>query len=332
MTNEEIIQIGKRIKNLRKERNLSQEEVAKQMDISRQAVTRWENGRTLPSSGHVIKLADLFGVPVELLTGGNKQSELGSLSTKKEQNVATVIEVLSLKEIQEEIKAEIKKRLWSIKLFLLTILFFTMCWFFDTYLGWDVYVWCYIEKYFYAWSACLLIFIGGILQKRYFVASICSGSVLTVLVGQFIALYSKRHSLLLFNESWMALIVFWNLSVMVGLLLEYRMKKKSWKKKTMAVLFCIVILFFGGSILGFHCKYTYNQGAKEGYLAGYKAGVANAKTGEGIKEEKYAEDCLAHWEKYNVGESTLTVLRHKGFFMHWDIGYNAGYKKGGKEG
>ena len=52
-------QLGKSIMRYRKERGLSQEKVAEFMGISRQAVTKWENGVSKPSSDNLIKLAEL---------------------------------------------------------------------------------------------------------------------------------------------------------------------------------------------------------------------------------------------------------------------------------
>ena len=49
----------------RKKSGLSQEKVAEQMGVSRQAVSRWETGTADPSTSNLIALAKLFGVPAE---------------------------------------------------------------------------------------------------------------------------------------------------------------------------------------------------------------------------------------------------------------------------
>lgn len=328
MTSEEMIKTGNRIKNLRKEHQLSQEEVAMRLDISRQAVTRWENGRTLPSSCHMLKLAELFGVSVESLAGvGGK----GGLAVSGEKTETIDKMVSTLEELKANIKTEIKHRIWMLWVFFLTILFFVVCWFFDIYLGWDVYVWHYMDLYCYPWTACFLIFVGGIFQKKRFVAAICSGCVLTVLVGQLITLCNRSYSLLRFNESWIALIFFWNLALIMGLLLEYRAKKKPWKMRTKVWMSCVVLLFVWISFSGFYGKYAYNQGAEDGYLAGYKTGLYDAELGEVTKAEQYADACFEYKEKYSIGNSRIGTLRYKGFFMYWESGYNEGYKKGEKE-
>lgn len=53
----------------RKKKGLSQEKVAEYLDISRQAVTKWEAGASRPSSSNLIKLAQLLEVDVDTLLG-----------------------------------------------------------------------------------------------------------------------------------------------------------------------------------------------------------------------------------------------------------------------
>ena len=62
--------IGKRIAALRKEKGLTQEELAQHMGVSGQAVSKWENDQTCPDISALPKLARLLGVTVhELLVG-----------------------------------------------------------------------------------------------------------------------------------------------------------------------------------------------------------------------------------------------------------------------
>ena len=60
-------QLGENIAIFRKEKGLSQEKVAEYMSVSRQAVTKWENNISRPSSDNLIKLAELFDVSVDAL-------------------------------------------------------------------------------------------------------------------------------------------------------------------------------------------------------------------------------------------------------------------------
>ena len=64
--------IGKRIAFLRKEKGLTQEELAQHMGISPQAVSKWENDQTCPDISALPKLAKLLGVSVDELLEGRE--------------------------------------------------------------------------------------------------------------------------------------------------------------------------------------------------------------------------------------------------------------------
>ncbi len=61
--------MGQIIKRLRKERNLTQEELAEQLNISAQAISKWENGTSMPDISQVVPLARFFGVSTDVLFG-----------------------------------------------------------------------------------------------------------------------------------------------------------------------------------------------------------------------------------------------------------------------
>lgn len=64
--------IGDRIIQLRKEQNLSQGQLADALDVSRQAVSKWENDQTSPDTLKLIKLAEVLDTEVEYLATGRK--------------------------------------------------------------------------------------------------------------------------------------------------------------------------------------------------------------------------------------------------------------------
>lgn len=64
--------IGERIADLRKARNLSQGQLADALDISRQAVSKWENDQASPDTLKLIKLAEILDTEVEYLATGRK--------------------------------------------------------------------------------------------------------------------------------------------------------------------------------------------------------------------------------------------------------------------
>ena len=66
--------IGKRIALLRKEKGLTQEELASHMGVSPQAVSKWENDQTCPDISALPKLARLLGVTVDELLEGKEET------------------------------------------------------------------------------------------------------------------------------------------------------------------------------------------------------------------------------------------------------------------
>ena len=66
--------IGKRIALLRKEKGLTQEELASHMGVSPQAVSKWENDQTCPDISALPKLARLLGVTVHELLEGKEET------------------------------------------------------------------------------------------------------------------------------------------------------------------------------------------------------------------------------------------------------------------
>ena len=61
--------VGKTIATLRKEKGWSQEDLALQMGVSRQSVSKWESMSSLPDLDKIIKLSNLFGVSTDYLLG-----------------------------------------------------------------------------------------------------------------------------------------------------------------------------------------------------------------------------------------------------------------------
>ena len=59
--------LKERIQKLRKEKNMSQEGLADILGISRQAVTKWENGESLPDIDNLIKISNIFSTSLDKL-------------------------------------------------------------------------------------------------------------------------------------------------------------------------------------------------------------------------------------------------------------------------
>ena len=53
---------GEKLQKLRQKSGMSQNALAERLDVSRQAVSRWERDETMPETNKVVAMADLFGV------------------------------------------------------------------------------------------------------------------------------------------------------------------------------------------------------------------------------------------------------------------------------
>lgn len=73
---------GDRLKELRKNKNLSQEKLAEILNTSNNAVYNWEVGRSQPSIEMITKLADYFNVTTDYLLGFN-QDDLNNMAKLK---------------------------------------------------------------------------------------------------------------------------------------------------------------------------------------------------------------------------------------------------------
>lgn len=62
--------IGERITELRAERKITQTQLADAMEVSRQAVSKWENDLSTPDPAKMIRLADILDTDLEYLTTG----------------------------------------------------------------------------------------------------------------------------------------------------------------------------------------------------------------------------------------------------------------------
>lgn len=72
-----IIKIGDNLKELRIQKGLSRQQISKELFISRQSYTNYEEGKQLPSLDLLIQIAEYFGIPLpELIFGPNTYEDL----------------------------------------------------------------------------------------------------------------------------------------------------------------------------------------------------------------------------------------------------------------
>ncbi|MBR3840056.1 MAG: helix-turn-helix transcriptional regulator [Erysipelotrichales bacterium] len=64
---------GERLIELRKQKNLSQEQLAEIMDVSRQSISKWETDKAYPEMNRLVFMSDYFGVSLDYLMRGEEE-------------------------------------------------------------------------------------------------------------------------------------------------------------------------------------------------------------------------------------------------------------------
>lgn len=72
--------IGKTIKKFREDNNMTQDQLAEQMNVTRQAISNWENSKTQPDIDTLFKLAQIFNVSVEEIIYGEKRKTITNIT------------------------------------------------------------------------------------------------------------------------------------------------------------------------------------------------------------------------------------------------------------
>lgn len=90
--------MGEKIQSLRKARGWSQEKLAEQLNVTRQAVSRWESDSVKPDADNIVALCGLFDVSSDYLLGlerqEGEQNAVHTIEPKKENSYAIVIGIV----------------------------------------------------------------------------------------------------------------------------------------------------------------------------------------------------------------------------------------------
>ena len=105
------------IKNLRKEKGLSQEELAIKLNVVRQTVSKWERGLSVPDSSMLISLAEELDTSVNVLLGESVEDK----TLKDDVDIKTIAERLEVINLQLARRSEMKIKLVRWILILLCI-------------------------------------------------------------------------------------------------------------------------------------------------------------------------------------------------------------------
>jgi len=91
--------IAEKIKFLREQKEMTQTDLAKQLNITRSSVNAWEMGISVPSTQYIVELAHLFSVSTDYLLGVEKTStiDITGLTEKDIEIIYSLVEHLKTK-------------------------------------------------------------------------------------------------------------------------------------------------------------------------------------------------------------------------------------------
>lgn len=79
----DMIKVGRFLQEIRKEKGITQEQLAEQLGVARRTVSRWETGNNMPDLDILIELSDLYGVDLRQILNGERDSEKMNEETKE---------------------------------------------------------------------------------------------------------------------------------------------------------------------------------------------------------------------------------------------------------
>lgn len=95
------MKLSDKIIKLRKQHGLSQEILAEKLNISRQSLSRWENGTSLPDANNILQISKLFNVTTDYLLNDDYESDddLPKIKKVKEDNNQQIIFIFTTLEV-----------------------------------------------------------------------------------------------------------------------------------------------------------------------------------------------------------------------------------------
>ena len=241
--------LGEKIKSLRKGLGMSQEKLAELMDISRQAVAKWENGQSAPSTANLFKLAEILNTTTAFLLADDDAKDTGT-----EENTDETKAVLSQAEefyrvfkTEEERKNKEKKQrirkniIWALVVILAYLAVYII----------GRLIWCRTDSsltgllwastpegensYLYGWLLSSGLFwvslsisaLPALLGKKYFSAITFSGFIIGLILGIVFGPNPEGASLGQSHYGWAVWGGLFILSVILGIIFEVLKKHSS---------------------------------------------------------------------------------------------------------
>ena len=135
-TKEAQVMLNENIRNLRKAKGISQEELAIKLNVVRQTVSKWEKGLSVPDSSILVSLAEELDTSVSTLLGETIQEECLNKGDLK--NISEKLEVINL-QFAKQSERKIKTIRYSLILVcvIIAVVFIALATMNSEYLTWD---------------------------------------------------------------------------------------------------------------------------------------------------------------------------------------------------
>lgn len=309
--------IGEKIRQLRKGKGLTQDAVASALEISRQAIAKWESNQSSPSTENLVKLATLFEVSLEELVDVKQYQtpaleEYALQKLEKEQKKDKAIA-----DVCRYAKAGAVIAISYFVVYGISFLVFHMA-------GIENCIWNWIQQRHVLLITCLFSMAAIFLNRRIASTSFLLGTVLAILGSNFAGTIAMHNSPIGYNNGWVIYLALLFIVSITGYLVDLKVSnpelssmKKSRRLANTAFIIALSGVFVSGVLLSVrHIKY--GIGAERGYEAGYAIGVAEAESGKPMNQNfltKYFP------EKYGFGTTEF-----KGYAVYWPEGYKNGYQ------
>ena len=166
------IKIGKFIAELRKEKEMTQKELADKLGVTDRAVSKWENGRGMPDVSLLRKISDTFEITVNELLSAEKIDDKDK-AQKLEENYFCAVD--SKIKLQNDVAGHI------ILKFIGYVLLLIAYGYFDTEPFWWVNLFIIIGIIFIGFASYKLVKIWNLMAKIIYVSIVCSALIILVL-------------------------------------------------------------------------------------------------------------------------------------------------------
>lgn len=244
--------LGEKIKSLRKGLGMSQEKLAELMGISRQAVAKWENGQSAPSTANLFKLAEMLNTTTAFLLADDDAKDTGTeentdetkavLSQAEEfYRVFKAEEERKNKEKKQRIRKNIIRALVVILAYLAVYIIGRLIWcrtnssltgllWASTPEGENSYLYGWLLSSGLFWVSLAISALPALLGKKYFSAITFGGFILGLILGIIFGPNPEGASLGQSHYGWAIWGGIFILSVILGIIFEV-LKKRSPKDK-----------------------------------------------------------------------------------------------------